>query len=140
MPNIALLCGSFHKDDITKMVEAARAQAAESGLSVIAEIWVPGSMEKPLALDWLLQRPDIDAVVILGIIERGHTMHGEVMGHAVTRSYIDLSLKYQKPIGQGIIGPGALPEHIPTRREPYAKAAVAAVSRMLEVKKEIEAL
>ncbi len=137
MPNLALVCGSFHKAEIETMVKFAREEAAKSGFTVTVETWVPGSMEKPLALDWILRRADIDAAVVLGIIERGSTMHGEVMGHVVTRSYIDLQLKYQKPIGQGIIGPGAMPEHIPTRLEPYARAAVKAAARMLAVKTEL---
>lgn len=119
------------------MVRAAQAEAEANGLTVASVTWVPGSMEKPLALDWILRRADIDAAVVLGIIERGSTMHGEVMGHVVTAAYIELGLKYQKPIGQGIIGPGALPEHIPTRLEPYAKAAVKAAARMLAVKTEL---
>ena len=135
--HLALLCGSFHKTEIEVMVAAAKDEAEQRGLDVSMEVWVPGSMEKPLALDWLLRRADIDGVVILGVIERGQTLHGEVMGHVVERSYIDLSLKYQKPIGQGIIGPGALPEHLPSRLEPYARAAVAAAARMLDLKDQL---
>jgi 6,7-dimethyl-8-ribityllumazine synthase len=134
---LALLCGSFHKNDIEIMVAAAKHEAWQRGCEVGREVWVPGSMEKPLALDWLLRRADVDAVVILGVIERGQTLHGEVMGHVVERSYIDLSLKYQKPIGQGIIGPGALPEHLSARLEPYARAAVAAAARMLDLKEQL---
>ena len=45
------------------------------------------------------------------------------------KSVIDLQLKFNKPIGLGIIGPGAEPQHIPPRLEPHARAAVA-VSEM----------
>jgi len=43
-----------------------------------------------------------------------------------------LQLETGKPIGLGIIGPGAEPEHIPPRLEPHARNAVAAVASMLE--------
>ena len=39
---------------------------------------------------------------------------------------------HEKPIGLGIIGPGAEPEHIEPRLEAHARAAVAAVASMLQ--------
>jgi hypothetical protein len=43
-----------------------------------------------------------------------------------------LQMETGKPIGLGIIGPGAEPEHIGPRLEPHARAAIQAVARMLE--------
>ena len=93
-------------------------------------VWVPGSMEAPLALERLLVREDVDGAIALGIIERGQTQHGLVMGQSVTRAIINLQIKHNKPIGLGIIGPGAEPEHIKPRLEPHARAAVGAVVAM----------
>jgi len=95
-------------------------------------VWVPGSMEAPLALDRMLQREDVDGAVVLGIIERGQTDHGLVMGQSVTKAIIELQISHNKPIGLGIIGPGAEPEHIEPRLEPHARAAVGAVAAMVE--------
>ena len=92
---------------------------------------MPGSMEKPLATKRLLERSVVDAVVVLGIIERGETAHGRVMGQAVIQSLIDLQLATNKPVGVGILGPEILPEQIPPRLAPYAEAAVKAVHAML---------
>jgi 6,7-dimethyl-8-ribityllumazine synthase len=66
----------------------------------------------------------------LGIIERGETQHGAAMGHGVIKSVIDLQLEFNKPIGLGIIGPGAEQHHIEPRLEPHARAAVNAVVSM----------
>jgi 6,7-dimethyl-8-ribityllumazine synthase len=52
------------------------------------------------------------------------------MGQSVTRAIIELQIKHNKPIGLGIIGPGAELEHIEPRLEPYARAAVGAVIAM----------
>ncbi len=79
-PTIALVIGSFHKNSCEAMVSAALAAAAEAGLDVREQVWVPGSMEKPLAVKRLLTRNNIDGAVVLGIIERGETAHGRVMG------------------------------------------------------------
>ena len=75
-------------------------------------------------------REDVDGAIALGIIERGQTQHGLVMGQSVTRAIIELQIKHNKPIGLGIIGPGAELEHIEPRLEPHARAAVGAVIAM----------
>ena len=128
---ISLVVGSFHQASCEIMVEKARSTARELGLQIRDEVWVPGSMEKPLATKRLLERSVVDAVVVLGIIERGETAHGRVMGQAVIQSLIDLQLATNKPVGVGILGPEILPEQIPPRLAPYAEAAVKAVHAML---------
>jgi 6,7-dimethyl-8-ribityllumazine synthase len=129
---IAAICGSFHKKEIQKMLEYAENQAYSRNCEIAEIAWVPGSMEMPLALDRLLEKNDIDAAITLGIIELGETQHGLVMGQAVTRAIIDLQIKHNKPIGLGIIGPGAESHHIEPRLEPHARAAVEAVITMFE--------
>tara|TARA_B100000287_G_C20552772_1_gene749190 strand:- start:357 stop:752 length:396 start_codon:yes stop_codon:yes gene_type:complete len=131
MSNIAIVCGSFHKDEIERMLAYATEQASIEGFTVSEVVWVPGSMEVPLALDRLLSRDDIVGAACLGIIEKGETQHGLAMGQAVTKAVVDLQISYNKPIGLGIIGPGAEPHHIEPRIEPHARAAVSAISSML---------
>ena len=128
--NIAIVCGSFHKNEVTKMLEWASNEASKCELTVVETVWVPGAMEVPLALDRLLSRDDIQGAACLGIIEKGQTQHGLAMGQAVIKSIIDLQLSWDKPVGLGIIGPGAEPEHIGPRLEPHARAAIAAISSM----------
>ena len=53
------------------------------------------------------------------------------MGQAVIKTIIELQLVNEKPVGLGIIGPGAEPEHIEPRLEPHARAAIAAIATML---------
>jgi len=114
------------------MLEFARDETEAKNWGVADVVWVPGSMEAPLALDRMLQREDVDGAVVLGIIERGQTDHGLVMGQSVTKAIIELQISHNKPIGLGIIGPGAEPEHIEPRLEPHARAAVGAVAAMVE--------
>lgn len=113
------------------MLEVAEATATECEMKVESVVWVPGSMEVPLALERLLSREDIDGAACLGIIEKGETQHGLAMGQAVIKSIIDLQLSFDKPVGLGIIGPGAEPHHIEQRLAPHAKAAVEAIHSML---------
>jgi 6,7-dimethyl-8-ribityllumazine synthase len=129
--SIAIVVGSYHKESVEMMVEKARKIAADNDLIIEEVSWVPGSMEVPLQIKRLFLRDSIDGAVVLGIIENGETKHGHVMGQAVTKALIDLQLASMKPIGFGIIGPGAKSEQIEKRLLPYAEKAVLAVSEML---------
>jgi len=131
MNKIAIVCGSFHKQQIEKMLAYAKEEARANNLEVSNVIWVPGAMEVPLALDRALEHEDIVGAACLGIIEKGSTQHGLAMGQAVIKSIIELQLVHEKPIGLGIIGPGAEEHHIEPRMEPHARAAVSAISSML---------
>lgn len=130
MRNIAIVCGSYHKVEIERMLSLAKDQAKQEGLNVSEVIWVPGAMEVPLALSRVIHT-NIVGAACLGIIEKGSTQHGLAMGQAVLKSIIDLQLSTNKPIGLGIIGPGAEPEHIEPRLEPHARASISAISSML---------
>jgi 6,7-dimethyl-8-ribityllumazine synthase len=129
--SIAIVAGSYHKESVEVMVEKAKEIATETNLIVEEVSWVPGSMEVPLQIKRLFLRDSIDGAVVLGIIENGETKHGLVMGQAVTNALIDLQIASMKPIGFGIIGPGAKSEQIEKRLLPYAEKAVLAVSEML---------
>jgi len=127
---IGIVCGSFHRAEVERMLEWANDESSKFELTISDVVWVPGAMEVPLALDRLLCRDDIGGAACLGIIEKGQTKHGLAMGQAVIKSIIDLQLTWNKPVGLGIIGPGAKPEHIEPRLEPHARAAIAAIAAM----------
>ncbi len=131
MSSIVLVCGSYHREAVERMATTARNRAGELGLEISAEQWVPGALECPLALQRLLGRDDVDGAVLLGIIERGETQHGLAMGQAVVQTVLDLQLATGKPVGMGVIGPGAESQHIEPRLLPYACKAVEAVAEML---------
>ena len=128
---IAIVIGSFHRHQAKIMLESALDTAATHGLIVTDSVWVPGSMEKPLALKRLLLEPSVDGAVVLGVIEQGQTAHGRIMGQAVINMILNLQLDLMKPIGVGILGPEIQPGQIQERLVPYARDAVLAVHAML---------
>ena len=131
--NVAVILGSFHKDESMEMLDEVKQYASQNNVNITEEVWVPGSMEKPLALKMLLSREDIDGAVVLGIIEKGETKHGFVMASSVVSAIVNLQLEFMKPVGVGILGPEILPSQIPCRVRPYAKAAISAMDTMLGV-------
>ena len=133
IPRIALLAAEFNQALVDGMIAAARAEATTRGAEVVRELRVPGCYEIPLVAAKLLEERKVDALVVLGYIERGETQHGEVMGHVVHRALVKLQLAMGKPVGIGIIGPGATAEQANARRDGYARAAVAAALASLQV-------
>jgi 6,7-dimethyl-8-ribityllumazine synthase len=138
--NIAVLLSSFHKQKIEKMLLCAGSEAVRCGLRIAREIWVPGAMEFPFALQRIFQDRSFNykGVVVLGLIEKGETAHGLVMAQSVIPALIKLQLEFSKPLGVGILGPEIAPDQINSRLEPYAKSAVIALKKMLELTKKLD--
>jgi 6,7-dimethyl-8-ribityllumazine synthase len=130
---IVIIAAEFNKSLMDAMVEAATQEILEAGAILARTVRVPGCYEVPLHAALQITQDEIDALVILGYIERGETLHGEVMGHVVHHALVNLELKYHKPMGLGIIGPGATAEQAELRKADYARAAVRAALRSLEV-------
>ena len=124
--HLAFLAAEFNAPLIEAMLRAAADEAEHAGALVVCAERVPGCYEVPLAAKRLIARGDVGALVVLGYIEKGETLHGVVMGHVVHTALMDLSLAHDKPIGLGIIGPGATAEQAEKRKDGYARAAVRA--------------
>ena len=125
----AVLAADFNGEIVGAMLQAVEDEARSSQVSIVRVVRVPGAYELPLLADRMLACGDCDMLVVLGYIERGETLHGEVMGHVVHRALVELGLKYQTPIGLGIIGPGATLEQATARKHAYGRAALAAALR-----------
>ncbi|MDR3637723.1 MAG: 6,7-dimethyl-8-ribityllumazine synthase [Isosphaeraceae bacterium] len=130
---IAIVAADFNKDLVDTMVEVARQELDQAAAILARVVRVPGAFETPLVADVLLDDPGVDGLVVLGHIERGETLHGEVMGHVVHTALVQLQLKHRKPVGMGIIGPGATPEQAEARKHSAALAAVRATLRLCEI-------
>lgn len=120
----------FHKEISETMVAAAEKILLANGADVIEVVRVPGAYEFPMAVQRLLDDERITLAVVLGYIEKGDTLHGEVMGHVVHRALVELQLSYRKPVGLGIIGPGATAEQAAARQVGYAEDAAKAALYM----------
>lgn len=136
-PNISIIAAQFNPEIVEPMVQAAQEALRAVGVTVGDTIRVPGSYEIPFAADLLLKKGGVDALVVLGYIEKGETLHGEVMGHVVHQSIIKMQLKYSIPIAIGIIGPGATLEQAKERNLEYAKGAAKCALEMVQVKSEL---
>ena len=130
--NIAIIATSFHKETMQGMIRDARITAKEEGLTIVKEVCVPGCYEVPLVLKRLFAAKNIDGAVVLGIIEKGKTKHGMVMGIVVHDAIVRLELESGKPVGLGILGPEILLKQVPPRAKLYARKSVLALKALLE--------
>ena len=133
---IAIVIGKFHRQIAEEMLARVREKAEELDADIAEVVEVPGSYEAPVVVKKLLGRADVDCVAVSGFIEKGETLHGEQMGLVVSTALKKLELQYSKPVGMGIIGPGATEEQA-LKRLDYGAAAVEAAVKMVEILRKI---
>ena len=136
--NLGIVAAEFNYDITFAMVELAKEHARFLEADVVEVVRVPGVFDMPLAAKKLLQRQDIDGLVVLGAVIEGSTEHDEIVAQHAARKIADMAVEYEKPIGLGISGPGMsrLEAH---QRVGYAKRAVEAAVKMIKVLRRIQA-
>ena len=87
---------------LLKRVEAGLAAAGVKAKRV-SVIRVPGSHELPVAAQLLARRKGVDAVIALGVLIRGDTIHYELIAHAVTQGLQQVALTTGVPVINGVI-------------------------------------
>lgn len=127
---LGIVMSRFNIEITSAMLREATRLAEMKGAKVMKVVEVPGAYEMPFAADMLLSRKDIDAVAAVGAVIKGQTKHDEAIMGAVCKSFSELSLKYKKPIGMGVIGPGATERAAKARVKDYARRAIDAALYM----------
>ena len=95
--------------------------------------YVPGSFEIPLASQMFFEK-GYDAVVAVGLVLKGETPHFDYVCQGVTQGVIDVSLKFNSPIGFGVLMCNTLDQAIARCGRPESiedkgyDSAVAAIS------------
>ena len=126
---VGVVIGEFHNILMDRMLEDARIAAEDMNATIDEVVWVPGTYEAPLVVEKMLASDQLGAVVVVGYIEKGSTLHGQEMGSTCSLVFKQLELEYSKPVGMGIIGPGATAEQA-DGRVAYAGNAMRASVRM----------
>ncbi len=135
--SIAIVVSEFNKEITYKMSDLAKENIFKQDNVTLSYLcFVPGCYDMPLVINELLKRRDVDAVITLGAIIKGETKHDEVIANSVAKSFIDLSLKYRKPVILGIGGPDMTLEQAKDRVEIISsRTVIAAVNMARRLKK-----
>lgn len=97
---IAIIRANYNSD-ITRSLEQKCVEGLEeAGLrpEQIERFHVPGCFEIPLAAQWLAEREQHDAVIALGAVIRGETLHFDLVAKECARGVMAVSLKYGVPV------------------------------------------
>ncbi|MCX8158597.1 MAG: 6,7-dimethyl-8-ribityllumazine synthase [Candidatus Diapherotrites archaeon] len=127
---IGFIVSEYHFDITSMMLERAKEHAKFLGVEIGDILFVPGSLDSPLAAKFLFEKKDIDGVVVLGAVVEGDTQHDEIVAQHAARKLLDLSIQYNKPLGFGISGPGETRLQAAERIDSYAKRAVETVVKL----------
>jgi 6,7-dimethyl-8-ribityllumazine synthase len=130
---LAIVRSEFNSSITSKMERAALKNAKKNGFDETLVLKVPGAFDMPLALKKALENPTVDAAVALGAVVKGDTKHDEVIAFVLAKTIHEMQLKYGKPIGFGVIGPGVEWDQADERAEEYAKRAVEAARKLLRL-------
>lgn len=136
--SIAIVVSDFNDEITGRMLALAQAEAKALGAEIAKTVHVPGAYDIPLIAALLLEREDVDALVALGCVIKGETGHDELVAGVCARQLNDLSIEFAKPVGLGVIGPGATHAQAQTRADGYAKRAVKSALRLMDAQEEAE--
>jgi len=105
-----ILVAEWNSEVTEKLFEGAYKTLVEYGAlpENIERGNVPGSFELTLGSQWFAQRPDIDAVIALGVVIQGETKHNDYINHAVAQGITNVSLKLDKPVIFGVLTPNTM--------------------------------
>jgi len=99
---VAIISSSWHLDICNDLIAGAKRALGQAQVGTVDVQFVPGSFEIPLAAQFAFDA-GYDAVVAVGLVLKGETPHFEYVCQGVTQGIIDVSLKYGKPIGYGVL-------------------------------------
>ncbi|HEY6958853.1 MAG TPA: 6,7-dimethyl-8-ribityllumazine synthase [Candidatus Limnocylindria bacterium] len=90
-------------EDVTLALERGAIERATATGAATDLFEVAGSFELPGAVALLCDSGRYDAVVPIGCLIRGETLHFELLAHAVARALADLSTSYPVAIPFGVL-------------------------------------
>ena len=137
---VSIISSSWHLDICNDLVAGVKRALQAAGVTDVRTTYVPGSFEIPLAAQFAFEE-GYDAVVALGLVLEGQTPHFNYVCQGVTKGILDVSLKFSRPIGFGVLMCNTLEQAIARCGRPESTedkgfdSAVAAI-KLLELKKD----
>jgi 6,7-dimethyl-8-ribityllumazine synthase len=95
--DFAMVASRYNARYVDAMVRAAKTELQRAGVKKIRIVRVPGAYEIPLVAA-RLARSSPSAIICLGVILRGETVHAAHIGEAVSRALMELQLAHEIPI------------------------------------------
>ena len=133
---LAIVVSEFNSGITFRMLDRARDHAGKVDAKISYVLYVPGAFDMPLAVQKLLKKQDVDAVVTLGAVIKGDTRHDDIVAENAARLIADLALKHGKTVALGITGPGMTLDQAKERAELVPRRSInAAVNMVIRLRK-----
>lgn len=102
---IALVVARYNAAVVDRLVAGAREVLSEHGIgpTQVESVAVPGAWELPLAAAYLADQDLFDAIVALGAVIRGGTVHFEYVCSGCTDGLMQVQLEFGVPVGFGVL-------------------------------------
>lgn len=97
--NIAIVASLYNEEMVQGLVDSARRELEL--LMPYAQVMtyrVPGAFEIPVCAEFVLRHTEPDAVIALGLILRGETEHGDLVGASVTDALQRMAVAHAVPV------------------------------------------
>jgi 6,7-dimethyl-8-ribityllumazine synthase len=101
----AIVVSRFNEEITSGLLAGARSALAESGVrdEDVTIVRVPGAFELPVAARRIAETGDVDAVICLGCLIKGETMHLEYIAAAAAQGLMDVSTGTGVPVAFGLL-------------------------------------
>jgi 6,7-dimethyl-8-ribityllumazine synthase len=101
----AIVASEYNSEYVNAMVGAAKAELKRARAKEVQVLRVPGAFEIPVIAARLARRSEYAirntqyaAIICLGVILRGETVHAAHIGEAVARALMDIQVRYEVPV------------------------------------------
>jgi 6,7-dimethyl-8-ribityllumazine synthase len=96
--NFAIVASRYNVRYVDAMVRAAQSELKRAGAKKIQIVRVPGAYEIPVITAKLARAGKFSAIICLGVILRGETVHAAHIGGAVSRALMEIQLVHEIPV------------------------------------------
>lgn len=102
---VAIVASRFNESIVERLVEGAIECLSKHGVpdEYVSTVWVPGAFELPVTAKRVALSGEVDAVVCVGAVIRGHTPHFDYVAGEAARGITNASLETGIPITLGVL-------------------------------------
>jgi 6,7-dimethyl-8-ribityllumazine synthase len=107
--SFAIVASEYNARYVDSMLRAAQAELKRAGAKRVRVVRVPGAYEIPVVVAHLAQEASaatagrahaaaLSAIICLGVILRGQTVHAAHIGEAVSRALMEIQVNHRLPV------------------------------------------
>lgn len=141
---IGIVVSKFNEFITKRLLAGCLKELARYGVTDqnILIVWVPGSYEIPVTACRLAKKKNVHAVICLGAVIRGETLHYELVAQGAAEGIMQASLSTGKPVIFGVLTTDTVDlayKRSEEKGENKGKDAAVAAIEMIDVLKQVSA-